>query len=83
MILIDASSRWSRVCLLFTRNVAFARLLSQMIKLEHNSKVILLRQLHLDNVGEFSSQTFIEYYVLVGINIDHPIAHTHTQNGLA
>ena len=49
----------------------------------HNSKVILLRQLHLDNVGEFSSQTFIEYYVLVGINIDHPIAHTHTQNGLA
>ena len=33
MILIDASTRWSHVCLLFTRNVAFVRLHSQLIKL--------------------------------------------------
>ena len=31
MVLIDASTRWSHVCLLFSRNVAFARLLAQII----------------------------------------------------
>ena len=33
MILIDVSTGWSHVCLLFTRNVAFARLLAQIIRL--------------------------------------------------
>ena len=33
MVLIDASTRWSHVCLLSTRNVVFARLLAQIIKL--------------------------------------------------
>ena len=31
MVLIDASTRWSHVCLLSSRNVAFARLLAQKI----------------------------------------------------
>ena len=33
MVLIDASTRWSHVCLLSTRNFAFARLLAQIIRL--------------------------------------------------
>ncbi|KAM2557854.1 hypothetical protein TB2_014928 [Malus domestica] len=33
MVLVDASTRWSYVCLLSTRNVTFARLLAQIIKL--------------------------------------------------
>ena len=33
MVLIDASTRWSHVCLLSTRNVAFAILLAQRIRL--------------------------------------------------
>ena len=33
MILIDASTRWSYVSLLSTRNIAFARLLTQIIRL--------------------------------------------------
>ncbi|GJT81215.1 retrotransposon protein, putative, ty1-copia subclass [Tanacetum coccineum] len=33
MVLIDASSRWSHVSLLSTRNVAFAKFLAQIIKL--------------------------------------------------
>ena len=33
MVLVDASTRWSHVCLLSTRNVVFARLLAQIIKL--------------------------------------------------
>ena len=33
MVLIDASTRWSHVCLLATRSIAFSRLLAQIIKL--------------------------------------------------
>lgn len=33
MVLIDASTRWSHVCLLSSRNLAFARLLAQIIRL--------------------------------------------------
>ena len=33
MVLIDASTRWSHVFLISTRNVAFARLLAQIIRL--------------------------------------------------
>ena len=39
--------------------------------------------IRLNNAGEFTSQTFIDHYMLVGINIEHHVAHTHTQNGLA
>ena len=34
MVLIDASTRWSHVCLLSTRDVTFARLLAQIIRLQ-------------------------------------------------
>ena len=34
MVLIDASTRWSHLCLLSTRNVAFARLFAQIIRLQ-------------------------------------------------
>jgi len=33
MVLIDASTRWSHVCLLSTCNQAFARLLTQLIRI--------------------------------------------------
>ena len=33
MVLIDPSTRWSHVCLPSSRNVAFARLLAQIIRL--------------------------------------------------
>ena len=34
MVLIDASTRWSHLCLLSTRTVAFARLFAQIIRLQ-------------------------------------------------
>ena len=37
MVLIDASMRWSNVCLLSTRNHAFAKLIAQIIKLRAKS----------------------------------------------
>ena len=41
-----------------------------------------IKTICLENAGEFS-QTFIEYCMSMGINIEHPIVDTHTQNGLA
>lgn len=34
MVLIDASTRWSHVCLLSTRNHAFTKIMKQVIKLQ-------------------------------------------------
>ena len=42
-----------------------------------------IKTIHLDNAGKFTSQTFIDYCMSIGINLKHPVAHTHTQNGLA
>ena len=83
MVLIDASSRWSHVCLLSTRNVAFARFLAQIIKLRAQFPDYIIKRVRLDNAGEFTSQAFNDYYMSIGITIEHLVAHVHTHNGLA
>lgn len=82
MVLIYASSRWSHVCLLSSCNLVFAKLLAQIIRLRQNLQIILYA-IRLDNAGEFSSQAFDYYCLSVGINVEHPITHVHTQNDLA
>ncbi|RYE23962.1 MAG: hypothetical protein EOP45_06335 [Sphingobacteriaceae bacterium] len=83
MVLIDASSKWSHVCLLSTRNMAFAKLLAQIIKLRAQFPDHTIKKIRLDNAGEFTSQTFDDYCMSVGIDVEHHVAHVHTQNGLA
>ena len=83
MVLIDASTRWSHVCLLSTHNIALSRLLAQIIKLRAQFPDYPITSIKLDNADEFTSQTFTDYCMSVGININHPVAHTQTQNGLA
>jgi len=83
MVLIDASSRWSHVCLLSTRNVAFARFLAEIIKLRAQFPNYTIKRVRLDNAGEFTSQVFNDYCMSTGIIVEHPVAHVHTQNGLA
>ena len=83
MVLVDASTRWSHVCLLSTRNVAFARLLAQIIKLRAQFPDYPIKSIRLDNAGEFTSQTFDDYCMTLGIDVEHPVPHVHTQNGLA
>ena len=83
MVLIDASTRWSHVCLLATRNVAFSILLAQIIQLRANFPDYQIKRIRLDNAGEFTSQVFNDYCMSIGITVEHPVAHVHTQNGLA
>jgi transposase InsO family protein len=83
MVLIGASTRWSRVCLLSTRNVAFARLLPQIIRLRAQFPDYPIKKIRLDNAGEYTSQAFDNYCMSIGIDVEYPVAHTPTQNGLA
>ena len=82
MVLIDASTKWSHVYLLSTRNVVFARLLAQMTKLRAQFLDYPIKTIRLDNVGEFTSQTLNDYCMSIGINIEHHVAHVHTCWGL-
>ena len=56
MVLIDASTRWSHVCLLSTRNHAFAKLIAQVIRLRANQPKHQIKSIRLDNAAEFSSK---------------------------
>lgn len=83
MVLIDASSRWSHVCLLSSRDMAFAKFLAQIIKLRAQFPDYTIKKIRLDNAGEFSSESFNNYCMSIGITVEHPVPHVHTQNGLA
>ena len=83
MVLVDASTRWSHVALLSTRNAAYAKLLAQIIRLRAHHPDHPIKSIRLDNAGEFTSQTFDDYCMSIGIDVEHPVPHVHTQNGLA
>jgi hypothetical protein len=55
MVLIGALTRWSRVCLLSTKNVAFARLLPQIIRLRTQFPDYSIKKIRLDNTREYTS----------------------------
>ena len=38
----------------------------------------LIKIIRLDNANKFTSQTFHDYYTLIGITVEHPISHVHT-----
>ena len=63
--------------------MAFVRLLAQIIRLRAHFLDNAIKTNRLDNVGEFTSQTFNDYYMSVGINVEHPTAYVHIQNGIA
>ena len=64
MVLVDESIGWSR-------NVAFAGLLAQIIRLRAHFPDHPIKSIHLDNAGEFTSKIFDEYCRSVGIDVEH------------
>jgi len=83
MVLIDASTRWSHVCLLSTQNHAFAKLIAQIIRLRASFPENRIKAIRMDNAGEFTSKAFNDYCLALSINVEHSVPHVHTQNGLA
>ena len=62
--------------------MVFARLLAQLIKLRAHFPDYPIKTIHLDNAGEFTSQAFDTFCMSIGVSVEHPVAHVHTQNGL-
>jgi hypothetical protein len=83
IVLIDASTRWSHVCLLLTQNYAFAKFMMQVIRLKANYSEYRFQSLRLNNAAEFSSRAFNDYSMAQGIEVQHSVPYVHTQNGLA
>ena len=71
------------MCLLSSRNLAFAKLLAQIIRLREHFPDNQIKSIRLDNGAEFSFQSFNDYCLAIGIRVEHSVAHVHTQNGLA
>jgi hypothetical protein len=69
MVLIGASTRWSHMCLLSTKNHAFAKIMAQVIRLKANFPENQIHSIRLDNVIEFSSQAFNDYCTTQGIQV--------------
>jgi hypothetical protein len=55
MVLIDASTRWSHVCLLSKHNHAFTNFMTQVIRLKVNYLEYRIKSICMDNAAEFSS----------------------------
>ena len=69
--------------MLSTRNAAFAKLLVKIIKLRAYHPDYPIKSIRLDNAGEFTSKTFDDYFMSIGIEVEHLVPHVHSQNGLA
>ena len=41
-----------------------------------------IKKIHLDNASKFPSKAFDDYCMSIKIDVEHPVAYTHTQNGL-
>ena len=69
VVLIDASTRWSHVCLLSTRNHAFAKIIAQVIRLRAHHPKHQIQSIRMDNVAEFFSKAFNDYCMALGIQV--------------
>jgi hypothetical protein len=83
MVLIDTSTRWFYMCLLRTRNHAFAKFKTQVIRLKVNYPENRIKSICMDNAVEFLSQSFNDYCMAQGIEVQYFIPYVHTQNCLA
>ena len=62
----------------FSPGVAVARFLTQIIRSRAQFLNLPIKKIRLDNVGEFTSKSFNDYCMSIGIDVEHFVAHTHT-----
>jgi len=68
---------------LSTRNHAFTKIIAQVIKLRAHNPEHQIQSIRMDNAAKFSSKALNDYYLALGIQVQHSIPYVHTQNGLA
>jgi transposase InsO family protein len=71
------------VYLLSTCNHAFAKFITQAIRLKANYSEYRIKSIRMDNATEFSSRAFNDYCMAQGIEVKHSVPYVHTQNSLA
>jgi hypothetical protein len=64
-------------------NHAFAKFMTQVIRLKANFSEHRMQSIRLDNVVEFSSRAFNDYCKAQEIQMQHVVPYVHTQNGLS
>ena len=69
--------------LLSSRIVALAKLIAQIIRLRAQFPDYPIKSIRLDNAGEFFPRAFDDFCMSLGVTIEHPVTHVHTQNSLA
>jgi hypothetical protein len=71
LAIICASSKWSQVALLSTRNLVFSRILAHILKLKAQFPDNRLMKLQVDNASEFTSHTFDDFCITAGIDVQY------------
>jgi hypothetical protein len=66
------------MCLLSTRNHAFSKLTTQVIRLKVNYPEYRIKSIRTDNATGFSSRVFNDYYMAQEIKVQHSIPYVHT-----
>jgi hypothetical protein len=82
MVFIDASIRRSHLCLLSTHNHAFAKFMTQVIRLKANYLEYMIKNICMNNAAKFLSRAFNDYRMAQVIELQHSVPYVHTQNGL-
>jgi hypothetical protein len=71
------------MCLLLIRNHAFAKIMTQVIRLKASFPKNRIESIWLDNAVQFSSWALNDYCTAQGIQVQHYVPYVHTHNGLA
>ena len=82
-VLVDASGSHLEMSLFMTRNMVFPRILSMLLRYRNYFPNFPIKHLRLDNVKEFRSHAFRDFYIASGIDLTYSVAYEHLQNELA
>jgi len=82
LVLVDALGRQSHVSLLSTRNLAFANLLSMLIRFKAHFPNYPIKTFHMDDAQEFRSRSFEDYCIATGIDLTYSVPYKQVQNRL-
>lgn len=80
LVLGDASSCWSYVALLSTRDHSFPRIVGKIIQLRTQYPEYTICRIRVDNATEFMSMLFQKFLISIGIQLEFLTPYIHSQN---
>jgi transposase InsO family protein len=83
MPIVDEYSRKGFVHLLPTRNQALSKILQTIVYLRNQFPENQTKRIRIDNAKEFTSKSFDNFCIGIGIKIEYSIPYIHEQNGIA